>query len=72
MLGADFSLKLANPYFVMQLPGRKSEVKDARIAQCLQKSLIRGSFVPDGVILQRCQYARQSRRLTKSRVRLEQ
>ena len=29
VLQSDFSLKLANPYFIKQLPGRKSDVKDA-------------------------------------------
>jgi transposase len=54
VLQSDFSLKLANPYFIKQLPGRKSDVKDAHwISQCLQKDLIRGSFVPDD-ILQQC------------------
>jgi len=73
VLQSDFSLKLANPYFIKQLPGRKSDVKDAQwIAQCLQKELIKGSFVPDEVLQQMRQYSRQCRRLTKSRVRLEQ
>jgi len=73
VLESDFSLKLANPYFIKQLPGRKSDVKDAHwIGQCLQKDLIRGSFVPDDVLQQMRQYSRQCRRLTKSRVRLEQ
>jgi transposase len=72
-LQSDFSLKLANPYFIKQLPGRKSDVKDAHwIAQCLQKELIRGSFVPDEVLQQMRQLTRQCRRLTKNRVRLEQ
>lgn len=44
-------LKLVNPYFIKQLPGRKSDVKDAQwIAECLLKNLIRGSFVPDPVV----------------------
>ena len=44
----SMSLKLVNPYFIKQLPGRKSDVKDAQwIAECLLKNLIRGSFVPD-------------------------
>ena len=52
-LQSDFSLKLANPYFIKQLPGRKSDVKDAQwIAECLQKDLIKGSFVPDEVLQQ--------------------
>ena len=73
VLQSDFSLKLANPYFIKQLPGRKSDVKDAHwISQCLQKDLIRGSFVPDFILQQMRQLTRQCRRLTKNRVRLEQ
>jgi len=73
VLQSDFSLKLANPYFIKQLPGRKSDVKDAHwIGECLQKDLIKGSFVPDEVFQQMRQYSRQCRRLTKSRARLEQ
>jgi transposase len=73
VLYGDFCLTLANPYFIKQLPGRKSDVKDAQwIAECLQKDLIKGSFVADGVLQQMRQYSRQHRRLTKNRVRLEQ
>jgi hypothetical protein len=73
VLQSDFSLKPANPYFIKQLPGRNSDVKDAHwISQCLQKDLIRGSFVPDDVLQQMCQLTRQCHRLTKNRVRLEQ
>mgnify|MGYP000853794275 FL=1 len=73
VLSSDFSLKLANPYFIKQLPGRKSDVKDAHwIAQCLQKDLIKGSFVPGEVLQEMRQYGRQCFRLTKNRVRLEQ
>jgi len=72
-LQSDFSLKLANPYFIKQLPGRKSDVKDAHwVGECLQKELIKGSFVPDEVLQQMRQYTRQYRRLTKSKARLEQ
>ena len=43
----SMELRLVNPYFIKQLPGRKSDVKDARwIAECLLKNLIKGSFVP--------------------------
>ena len=43
----SFELKLVNPYFIRQLPGRKSDVKDAQwIAECVMKELIRGSFIP--------------------------
>lgn len=70
---SDFSLKLANPYFIHQLPGRKSDVKDAHwIAECLQKDLIKGSFVPEGVLQEMRQFGRQCFRLTKSPVRIEQ
>jgi transposase len=73
VLESDFSLKVTNPYFIKQLPGRKSDVKDARwIAECLQKELIRGSFVPDAVTQQMREYTRQCHRMTKNRVRLEQ
>jgi transposase len=73
VLESDFELKLANPYFIKQLPGRKSDVKDAQwIAECLQKDLIKGSFVAGDVFQQMRQYSRHHRRLTKSRVRLEQ
>lgn len=73
VLESDFSLKLANPYFIKQLPGRKSDVKDAQwIAECLQKDLIKGSFVPEGILQKMRQLDRQCYRLTKSRVRLEQ
>lgn len=51
VLENDFDLKLVNPYFIKQLPGRKSDVKDAEwIATCLMKDLIRGSFVPPETI----------------------
>ena len=42
----DFELMLVNPFLIKQLPGRKSEVKDAQwIAQLLYKDMLRGSFV---------------------------
>lgn len=73
VLQSDVELTLANPYFISQLPGRKSDAKDAAwIGECLQKNQIRGSFVADHLLQQMRQYTRQCRRLTKSRVRLEQ
>ncbi|NPD91654.1 IS110 family transposase [Xylanibacter muris] len=45
------SLRLANPHFIKQLPGRKSDTKDAQwIAECQLKNLIRESFVPNPVV----------------------
>lgn len=47
----SMELKLVNPYFIKQLPGRKSDVKDAQwIAECLLKDLTRGSFVPEPTV----------------------
>lgn len=53
-------LKLVNPYFIKQLPGKKSDVKDAEwIATCLLKDLIRGSYVPGDIIQRLRQYDRR-------------
>ena len=50
-LCGSMELKLVNPYFIKQLPGRKSDVKDAQwIAECLLKDLIKGSFVPEPIV----------------------
>ncbi|MDR1055774.1 MAG: transposase [Prevotellaceae bacterium] len=47
VLECDFDVKFANPYFIRQLAGRKTDVKDAQwIAIVLQKQLIKDSFVP--------------------------
>lgn len=55
LLSPHFKLNLANPYFIKQLPGRKSDVKDAQwIAECTMKELIRGSFVPPEIIPNSC------------------
>ena len=54
------SLKLVNPYFTKQLPGKKSDVKDAEwIATCLLKDLIKGNYVPEDLIQQLRQYDRR-------------
>lgn len=55
-----FELKLVNPYFIKQLPGKKSDVKDAEwIATCLLKDLVKGSYVPEDRIQQLRQYDRR-------------
>ena len=55
-----FELKLVNPFFIKQLPGKKSDVKDAEwIATCLHKDLIKGSYVPEDRIQQLRQYDRR-------------
>ncbi len=60
VLEGTMSLKLTNPLFIKQLPGRKSDIKDAQwIAECLYKNLIKGSFVPDGVVQDMRKYNRR-------------
>lgn len=55
-----FDPKLVNPYFIKQLPGRKTDVKDAEwIATCVYKELIRGSYVPELIIQELRQYDRR-------------
>ncbi len=47
----DFDLLLVNPYFIKQMPGRKTDVQDAQwIATLLDKQLLRGSVVPEKTI----------------------
>ena len=42
ILEPHFKLKLINPYFIKQLPGHKSDVKDAQwIAECMMKELVK-------------------------------
>ena len=60
VLEPHFRMRLVNPYFIKQLPGRKSDVKDAEwIAVCTMKDLVRGSFVPPERIQQLRQYDRR-------------
>jgi len=55
-----FNLMLINPFLIKQMPGRKSDVKDAQwIAKLLHKGLLRGSLVPDKKIRQLRTYSRK-------------
>lgn len=73
MLVNDFELKLVNPYFIKQLPGRKTDVKDAEwIATVLQKELIRGSYVPAPHIQEMRQYERFVFNISRQIVHVEQ
>ena len=50
-LSGHMQLRLANPMFIKQLPGRKSDTRDAQwIAECQLKNLIRKSFVPEPIV----------------------
>lgn len=73
ILEPDFDVKLVNPLFIKQLPGRKSDVKDAEwIALVLMKGLIKGSFVPGSIVQQLRQYNRMIINLNKDLRRSEQ
>ena len=55
-----FGLMLVNPYLIKQMPGRKSDVKDAQwIAKLLHKGMLRGSLVPDKTTRQLRTYSRR-------------
>lgn len=73
ILQGHVSLKLINPYFIKQLPGRKTDVKDSQwIATVLQKGLIRGSYIPEKHIQELRQYERRYVRLCERLTRVEQ
>lgn len=47
-LEQEFKLYLVNPYFIKQMPGRKTDIKDAQwIATLLDKQMLRNSVVPE-------------------------
>ena len=61
VLEGSFDLLLVNAQHVKQVPGRKTDVKDAEwLAELLRHGLVRGSFVPD-------QPQRELRALTRYR-----
>lgn len=73
ILQGQFDLKLINPYFIKQLPGRKTDVKDSEwIATVIQKGLVRGSYVPGKRIQELRQYERRYVRLCEQSTRIEQ
>jgi len=55
-----FKLMLVNPFLIKQMPGRKSDVKDAQwIAKLLHKGMLSGSMVPGKTIRQLRSYSRK-------------
>ena len=61
-----FKLILVNPFLIKQMPGRKSDVKDAQwIATLLHKGLVRSSLIP-------CQEIRELRVYSRKYVKLIQ
>jgi len=66
ILSSDFHMVLVNPYFIKQLPGRKTDVKDAEwIATTLIKDLLKESFVPDEIQSSLRKYERMLFRLNR-------
>lgn len=66
-----FHLTLVNPYLIKQMPGRKSDVKDAQwIATLLHKGMVRGSFVPSPLIQELRVYSRKYGRLKQQVTRV--
>lgn len=60
----SFKLMLVNPYLIKQMPGRKSDVKDAQwIAMLLYKGLLRSSVVPCKEIRELRTYSRKYMKL---------
>jgi transposase len=73
VLSEHFDLKLVNPLFIKQLPGRKTDVRDAHwIALVLMKGLVYGSYVPEQQIQSLRQYERRYSALNKQIVHSEQ
>jgi len=65
-----FELMLVNPFLIKQMPGRKSDVKDAQWIACLlHKGLLRGSFIPKPVIQELRTYTRSYTKLQAQKVR---
>jgi len=61
-----FDLILVNPFLIKQMPGRKSDIKDAQwIASLLHKGLLRSSMIP-------CSIIKELRIYTRKYVRLQQ
>jgi transposase len=68
LLEGQFEILLVNAQHIKQVPGRKTDVKDAEwIAQLLQHGLLRGSFVPATPQRELRELARQRRQLIQAK-----
>jgi hypothetical protein len=64
----EFDLLLVNANFIKQMPGRKSDVKDAQwIAKLLYQGMLSGSYVPPPIIQSLRTYSRQDTKLQQQR-----
>ena len=70
LLEQGFELMLVNPYLIKQMPGRKSDAKDAQWISCLlHKGMLRGSMIPSPVIQELRTYSRKYTRLQEQKTR---
>lgn len=70
LLEMGFELMLVNPFLIKQMPGRKSDVKDAQWIACLlHKGMLRGSMIPSPVIQELRTYSRKYTRLQEQKTR---
>jgi transposase len=68
LLEGQFQVLLVNAQHIKQVPGRKTDVKDAEwIAQLLQHGLLRGSFVPATPQRNMRELTRQRRQLIQAK-----
>jgi transposase len=68
LLEGQFEMLLVNAQHIKQVPGRKTDVKDAEwIAQLLQHGLLRNSFVPGAPQRELRELTRQRRQLIQTR-----
>lgn len=73
ILQGFFNLMLINPLFIKQLPGRKTDVKDAQwIATVVQKGLVKGSYIPCKQVQELRLYERRYVKLCQQSTRIEQ
>jgi len=57
---AGLRLILVNPYFIKQMPGSKSDIKDSQwITQLLAKDMLKSSLIPCHHIRSLCAYSRE-------------
>jgi len=66
-----FEQKLVNPYQIKQMPGRKSDIKDAQwIAKLLYQNMLSGSLVPSPLIQELRSYTREYRKLVEQQTKV--
>jgi hypothetical protein len=70
LLEMGFELMLVNPFLIKQMPGRKSDEKDAQWIACLlHKGMLCGSMIPTPAIEQLRTYSRKYTKLQEQKMR---